>query len=118
VALQDPELDSPGALVEAVAEHLAATPDPVAAARAVGIGWGRQLASDRHDLVEILAAQGFTPEPAPDSIALRTCPLLASARRSPEVVCAIHQGLIDALSPEPLRLLPFAVPGACLIRPA
>nr|WP_300149407.1 helix-turn-helix domain-containing protein [Propionicimonas sp.] len=118
VALQDPDLDSSGALVEAVAEHLAATPDPVPAARAVGIGWGRRLASDRRDLTEILAAQGFTPEPAPDGIALHTCPLLASAQRRPEVVCAIHQGLIDALSPEPLRLLPFAVPGACLIRPA
>jgi hypothetical protein len=46
VALQDPELDSPGALVEAVAEHLAATPDPVAAAgvagsRPTGTTWSR-----------------------------------------------------------------------------
>jgi predicted ArsR family transcriptional regulator len=118
VALQDPDLDAPGALVEAVAEHLAATPDPASAAHAVGMGWGRRLASDHRDLIEILAAQAFTPERTPNGIALRTCPLLASARQCPDVVCGIHQGLIDALSPEPLRLLPFAVPGACLIRPA
>ena len=47
-----------------------------------------------------------------------SCPLLASARRYPDVVCGIHQGLIDAISHEPQELLPFVAAGACLIRHA
>ena len=66
-------------------------------------------------LLRTLAGQGFTPEETEEGIALRTCPLLSSAQRRPDVVCGIHQGLIDAISPEPLILRPFAVPGACLI---
>ncbi len=119
VAMEDPDRDGQAALIEAVAEHLVGTPDPVAAAHSLGRGWGRRLAAaEDSDLVAVLAAQGFTPEETADGIALRTCPLLDSAQRWPEVVCAIHQGLIDAVSPRPQRLLPFAVPGACLVRPA
>lgn len=119
VALEDPDRDEQGALIGAIAEHLAAGPDPVAAAHSVGRSWGRRLAAaEGVALVPILAAQGFTPEETPDGIALLTCPLLASARQRPDVVCGIHQGLIDAVSPHPRRLVPFAVPGACLIRPA
>lgn len=118
VALEDPERADQAALVEAVAEHLAGAPDPVASARAVGLGWGRRLvAAERDGLFAVLAGQGFTPERRTDAIALRTCPLLDSARQWPEVVCSIHQGLIDAVSPEPQELLPFATPGACLVRP-
>ena len=68
--------------------------------------------------MSILTGQGFTPMATPDGIALRTCPMLASARRHPQVVCGIHQGLIDAIAPEPRQLVPFAAVGACLIRPA
>jgi predicted ArsR family transcriptional regulator len=119
VALEDPARDDHQALVEAVAEQLVAMPDPIVAAHALGRGWGRRLAEgDDSNLVDVLASQGFTPEVTCDGIALHTCPLLESAQRWPEVVCAIHQGLIDAVSPEPRKLLPFAVPGACLVRPA
>ncbi|MFT4110218.1 helix-turn-helix transcriptional regulator [Propionicimonas sp.] len=119
VALEDPRRGTEGALVEAVAEHLAAGPDPVAAAHSVGQSWGQRLAAGSgQGLYGILAAQGFAPEETPDGLALRTCPLLASALRHPDVVCGIHQGLVDAVSLEPRRLVPFAVPGACLIRPA
>jgi predicted ArsR family transcriptional regulator len=119
VALEDPDRGAEGALVEAIAEHLAAGPDPVAAARAVGRNWGRRLTvAGGESLYDILAGQGFAPDETGEGIALRTCPLLASALERPEVVCAIHQGLIDAVSPEPRRLEPFAVPGACLVRPA
>jgi len=117
VAMEDPDRDGHDELVDAVAEHLVGTDDPVASALSLGAAWGRRLAaSGSSDLVSVLAAQGFTPEASGDEIALRTCPLLASARQWPAVVCAIHQGLVDAVSPEPLRLVPFAVPGACLIR--
>jgi len=119
VAGEDPELEVYSALVEAVAEHLAGTEDPPVAAHSIGLTWGSGLVATRgDDLVSILAGQGFTPVPTRDGIALRTCPMLASARRHPDVVCGIHQGLIDAISPEPRQLLPFAATGACLIRPA
>lgn len=119
VALEDPDREGQSALVEAVAEHLAGTADPAAAAHSVGLNWGGLLAATAGgELVSILAGQGFTPLATADGIALRTCPLLASARRHPDVVCGIHQGLIDAISSEPRQLLPFAAAGACLIRPA
>jgi len=117
IALEDPDRVEHSALVEAVAEYLAASPDPAAASLAVGRGWGRRLTESLGTgLVPVLASQGFTPEETPDGIALRTCPLLASAELRPAVVCGMHQGLIDALSPELWDLEPFAVPGACLVR--
>jgi predicted ArsR family transcriptional regulator len=116
IALEDPDRDEDSALVEAVAEYLATSPDPAAASLAIGRNWGRRLAqSSGNDLVTVLAFQGFTPEETPDGIALRTCPLLASAPIRPEVVCGMHQGLIDAVSSEVWDLEPFAVPGACLV---
>ena len=119
VAVEEPDRQGQSALVEALAEHLAGTADPAAAAHSVGLKWGSLLAATSGgELVSILAGQGFTPLATPDGIALRTCPLLASARRHPDVVCGIHQGLIDAVSSEPLQLQPFAAAGACLIRPA
>ena len=119
VALEDPDRQGQSALVEAVAEHLAGTADPAGAAHSVGRNWGSRLAgTSGDDLVSILARQGFTPMQTPDGIALRTCPMLASARRHPDVVCGIHQGQIDAISHEPQQLLPFAAAGACLIRHA
>ena len=118
VALEDPDRQGHNALVEAVAVHLAGTPDPVTAAHSVGRNWGNGIAVPSGDnLVSVLASQGFTPIPTGDGIALRTCPMLASARRHPDVVCGIHQGLIDAISPKPRQLVPFATVGACLIRP-
>ena len=119
VALEDPHRETDSTLVEAIAEHLAGTDDPVGAAHSIGRRWGNRLAASRGDeLLGILAAQGFAPLETPEGIVLQTCPLLASAGRHPEVVCGIHQGQLDALSDEPRRLLPFALPDGCLIRRA
>ncbi len=114
IALEDLDRDDQGALVEAIAEHLTESPDPVAASLAVGRSWGRRLPQDV-GLVETLAGQGFTPEETDGTIALRTCPMLNSAERRTRIVCGIHQGMIDAIAPEPMLLRPFAVPGACLV---
>lgn len=119
VAEEDPGLDPSAALVEALVEHLAAGPDPQAAARAVGQSWGRRLAAgDDRGLLGTLAAQGFTPVESPEGIALLTCPLLAAAEERPDVTCGIHQGMVDAISGEPRALVPFARPGACLVLPS
>ncbi len=118
VAGEDPARNEQSALVEAIAEHLAESADPVAASHAVGRNWGTRLKeSGSVGLVATLAGQGFTPEETDEGIELRTCPLLASARQHPDVVCGIHQGLVDALAPDDAWLLrPFALPGACLVR--
>lgn len=117
VAGQDDAWDGSTALVSAIAEQLATTSEPAEQARALGVRWGRRLKHAEADLLTTLAAQGFAPRVAEDGIELRTCPLLETAREVPEIVCSIHQGLIDELSPEPLRLAPFARPGACVVRP-
>jgi predicted ArsR family transcriptional regulator len=114
VALEEPDRALLGALIEGVAEVLAMTPDPVTTARTLGKAWGRRL--PWLSLVEALAAQGFAPAVERERIVLRTCPMLDAARRDPEVVCAVHQGLIEAVSGEPLTLVPFAEPGGCVVR--
>ena len=86
--------------------------------------------------------QGFDPADEGDHIALRRCPLLEAAQQHPEVVCAVHRGLVDALlapgdaadpggdacsrpadsagAHPPARyraeLEPFAAPGMCRLR--
>lgn len=117
VAGQDDTWDGSSALVAALAEQFATGPEPVDAARELGRRWGRRLRHADAGLLATLAAQGFTPRVSGDGIELRTCPLLATARQLPAVVCSIHQGLIDELSDDPLRLIPFARPGACVLRP-
>jgi len=41
--------------------------------------------------------------------------MLEHALGYPDVVCRLHQGVIDELAPEPVRLIPFPGPGYCLI---
>ncbi|MFT4296930.1 MAG: hypothetical protein QM582_16115 [Micropruina sp.] len=118
VAGQDDGWDGGPALVAAVAEQLAGGHEPASAARELGRRWGRRLKHADADLVTTLAAQGFAPRVTEDGIELLTCPLLDTARQLPDVVCSIHQGLIDELSDQPLQLAPFARPGACVVRPA
>ena len=75
-------------------------------------------------VMRLLARLGFTPIPPgaespSEGIALRTCPLLELAEEMPEVICQVHQGLVEGAlehygSTRPaVELLPFAEPGAC-----
>ncbi len=50
-----------------------------------------------------------------EGIRLLTCPFLTAARERPSVVCAMHQGLVDALAEQGAILHPFAEPGACVL---
>lgn len=117
LAGQDAAALAGSALLGAVSEELRAGPEPSVAARRVGRSWGRRLGAGQ-GVVSALSRQGFTPEEQPDGLHLLSCPLLEEARAAPEVVCNLHQGMLDALSPEPLVLVPFAGPGYCLVRPA
>jgi predicted ArsR family transcriptional regulator len=73
---------------------------------------------------EVFADIGFDPELTTTGerrrIALRACPFRAVAREHPEVVCAMHLGLLrGALSrlgtpPTAIELLPFVEPELCV----
>ncbi|KQV13362.1 hypothetical protein ASE03_14255 [Kitasatospora sp. Root187] len=87
-----------------------------------GRDWGAELPPDDAPLIERVRAAaerwGFRPEPGPDGeLLLRDCPFLRTAERHPEVICAVHQGLLDALADgqDTVRLHPFSAPGVCSI---
>ncbi|WP_448809947.1 helix-turn-helix transcriptional regulator [Agromyces bauzanensis] len=114
--------------------------DPVGDAREAGRLWGRELvaveadgadapastdvAAARGTVVDLMREQGFAPEPLDDheTILLRRCPLIEAASRHPEVVCAVHLGMVDgALQSLGVRdavatLDPFTGPSECTLR--
>jgi predicted ArsR family transcriptional regulator len=146
-----PEVGSgPGAweyagLASALAAHLARTSrQPRADAIEVGRMWGRELVrrssggdgltscaavapsavAARREVVTVLDELGFAP--SPDArvgvVKLRRCPLLEAAHQQPEVVCAVHLGIVrgalDELGADPGRtertaLQSFSELGAC-----
>ena len=87
-----------------------------------GVRWGRHLHTAEPDagVVELLDRQGFAAEGRDDRIEMRRCPFYALAESSPQVVCTLHQGLIDGVleaggaevSVE--RLDPLVEPGLCV----
>ncbi|MBN9607577.1 MAG: helix-turn-helix domain-containing protein [Actinomycetales bacterium] len=69
-------------------------------------------------LVDVLDRLGFDPDPHEQQIRLRACPFRDAAREHPQVVCAVHRGLIEQLlepSGTRSRLVPFAEPDLCLV---
>lgn len=109
------------------------SPSPNAEATAAGQDWGRALVAGlpvertpvaaRRRVTALLDDLGFAPEPDRDHRRLRlaSCPMLAAARQYPQVVCAVHAGLVGAVlaalgdegDARQVELLPFAEPGAC-----
>ena len=78
-------------------------------------------------IVDLFTEMNFDPEladPAPDpreqEIRLRACPYRDVAREHPDVVCAIHLGLLQGAlnqlgaTPTTVRLVPFVKPHLCL----
>lgn len=105
--------------------------DAPRAAHAAGEAWGERLAEEHLDatgaralLIEIMREQGFAPRDAADDdgvIALRRCPLLAAAARHPDVICSVHEGMIDGIirargEDATVELEPFAADGTCRLR--
>ncbi len=130
----DPRVREHGALAGALAAHLAASSsDPAAAARAAGLSWGHravqavpeQPAGDPlASVVAMLDSLGFDPRRDRDgtTVRLHACPLLDVAMEVPEVVCAVHQGMIDGACAElghpdaTITLEPFGEADACVLR--
>ena len=80
-----------------------------------------------HRITELFTEMNFDPElgdPAPGTgerqIRLRACPYRDVARDHPDVVCAIHLGLLHGVlaqlgdPPTSVRLVPFVKPHLCL----
>ncbi|MDG4862278.1 hypothetical protein P8605_29455, partial [Streptomyces sp. T-3] len=67
------------------------------------------------------ARMGFDPEQAPapagtERVLLHACPYRDMARHRPEVVCAVHQGVLDGLlegTGTEAELRPFVGPELC-----
>lgn len=111
------------------------SPRPAEDAREAGREWGADLAATspapsgppatrpRRGVVELLDRLRFTPIPRARgrSVRLTTCPLLDAAERYPDVVCSVHQGLVEGALAQwgdrttTVRIEPFAEPGACLL---
>lgn len=131
-------------LAAALAEQLSRTSShPQADAMRAGVQWGRRLAGQlrldtgfdqsettRHQaaahqgVVTMLSRLRFEPSsPKGDraTIRLRTCPLLEAARRHPQIVCAVHLGLVRGalqawgIETGGTELIPFAEPGGCVL---
>lgn len=123
----------PAGLAAALVGHVHRTSTDVRGdALAAGVSWGQQVAREAsgdwagatgHDrLVELLDRTGFGPvvEAGDEVVRLTQCPLLELAAVDPEVVCAVHLGLVrgalaefGASDPESAELVAFAEPGAC-----
>ena len=133
VAEPDGRVREYAALATALAGHIARTSsDPRREALDAGDAWGRSMTSSqrpgsqgraRRVTVDLLGDLGFAPERGngPGRIRLTRCPLLDAAREHPDVVCAVHLGLVrgalDHLGGDPdgADLVAFAEPGACIL---
>ncbi|MFT4210751.1 MAG: helix-turn-helix domain-containing protein [Microbacterium sp.] len=114
--------DSRGQLIHVLAGALAEDASGSAEALAAGRRWADGFDPIDGDpvpaLVDVLDGLGFDPHADGSRIRLDACPFRAVARDHPEVVCAVHRGLIERLlKPTALRarLVPFVEPELCLV---
>lgn len=122
-------------LVAALATQLRAeSPNPTESATQAGIAWGRTLAAERNVqhtagsdtavalVTEILRAEGFAPNPREHTIELKQCPLIEAAGAHPDIVCAVHlgmvQGALEHLGAKDTgsTLTPLTSPGTCTLQ--
>ena len=124
-------------LARILASYLSAsTPDPGAAAEEAGWAWGRYLSGPPQPfarlgseqaikrMVGLFAELGFQPEAAGEGserrILLHRCPFREAATANPEVVCALHLGLLRGARNElgapveATHLDPMVEPSLCI----
>ncbi|MGC5627914.1 helix-turn-helix transcriptional regulator [Georgenia sp. Z1344] len=125
-------------LASALARSLTGLPDAGSIAHEAGRAWAADLepaddATNADDetrssptaiVVDLMRRLGYEPqhEAGTPRVTLHSCPLLEAAAETPEVVCAVHHGLVrGALEARgagdvPTSLEPFASPGTCVLR--
>lgn len=141
-AVDRPEPDRQGdsgyeQLARVLATHWAsaAADDPTARAEAAGRAWAlddltdipgtpRSIEAAASIVTTLFAEMGFDPElessPEELRIRLHACPFESVARHSPNVVCALHLGLLRGIldrleTPETdSRLVPWETPQTCV----
>ena len=120
-------------LAGVMADQLATEPDAQSRMVEVGRRWGRRLARDLPDrprgrnaairrAIQVLDQLGFDPEQVDAKvIGLRHCPFLELAQVNPDVICALHLGMVQGLlaaqggQVEATGIIPFAQPNLCVI---
>ena len=121
-------------LAAVLADSLAGAADGRALALQAGRSWGERLVDEVESgsedgtaesldrIVRLLGRHGCRPELTADGIAMRACPYRDLTLEQGNVVCAAHQGIVEAALTRlrvPLRvagLVPLAQPGTCLLR--
>lgn len=112
-------------MIEALADA-AASADRADGPLAAGRRWAEQLPEPTGTAAEAIAETfgrlGFDPEPAGDTLRLRSCPFRDAARQHPDVVCRVHLGLAQGLARRAARgegvrvgLVPFVEQQLCLL---
>lgn len=106
------------ALVDALVTQLKRTSNDLEAdALAVGYTWAEKLPGGQ-SAEELLRIMGFEPVvESANNLRLQTCPVLAAARRNPDVVCNIHLGLLRSVSGAGTQLAPFVEDGCRVTLP-
>jgi predicted ArsR family transcriptional regulator len=121
-------------LAAALLDHLAVS-GGVRAADQAGQAWGSRLAASTQAenpvdaAVEVLRELGFDPQSRPSvadvpdhEVHLRACPFLDLVGPQPDVMCALHAGMLRGVvqaagaARARVTLEPFAAPNACVAR--
>lgn len=88
-----------------------------------GIGHQQSEQDARARVVDVMEELGFAPEADQEvtRVRLTRCPLLQAAHTNEQIVCGMHEGLVQGVldvcgAPAvDVALTPFAEPGACLL---
>ena len=111
-------------MIDALAQAAAGAGSIEENARSAGRRWAEGVTARPGDarpaLTDVLGRLGFKPEPGDDVVRLRGCPFRSAARRTPQVVCQVHLGLVRAIAARAddgdrvhVGLIPFAEPETC-----
>lgn len=82
-------------LAQMLVEEVANSDDPAGTATRIGQRWGHHRPGN---LVAVLDEMGFSPAPEDEGIVLRHCPFLDLALGHPQVVCALHCGVVEGVT--------------------